>query len=127
MTISFDTQSKLKTGEVREKFECIINIDGEKVPFKAYSGGEKTRISLAVDLALADLMNDFYGSDFNFLVMDEQDTYVDDVGRQAYMELLKERAKDRRVFVVSHDAKFKSEFDDVIKIRRTGVGASQIA
>jgi len=127
MTISFDTQSKLKTGETREKFECIINIDGEKVPYRAYSGGEKTRISLAVDLALADLMNDFYGSEFNFLVMDEQDVFVDDAGRQAYMQLLKSKANDRRVFVVSHDAKFKSEFDDVIRVTRDGTGTSKIA
>jgi len=117
-TISFDTQTRLKSGDLREKFECIIHVGDRKVPFKMYSGGEKTMISLSIDMALARLMNDYYGSFFNFLVMDEQDQYLDNRGRSAYLDLLKELSKEQKVFVVAHDDKFKSEFDDVVSVRK---------
>lgn len=112
VSVTFDTQTRLKTGEMREKFECMVMSDGEPVSYKAYSGGEKTRISLAVDMSLADLMSDHYGTRFNVVVFDEQDLYLDRQGRQFYLQLLKERAKTQRVFVVAHDAEFKGMFDE---------------
>jgi DNA repair exonuclease SbcCD ATPase subunit len=118
VTISFDTQTLLKSGAVREKFECVVCTEGEKVLYRTYSGGEKTRISLAVDMSLSCLMADYYGSTFNFVVFDEQDLYLDDQGRDYYLELLKELARDRRVFVVSHDSELKAKFDDVITIQK---------
>jgi len=123
--IEFDTQTTLKTGETREKFEAAIITDGKKVPYHTYSGGEKRRISLSVDMALSDLMSDYYGSSFNVVVFDEQENYLDNQGREAYLNLLKEIAKKKRVFVVSHDTEFKSMFDDVIKIEKRG-GFSKI-
>jgi DNA repair exonuclease SbcCD ATPase subunit len=42
ISIAFDTQKKLKSGEVREKFDCQVITDGEAVPYSNYSGGEKT-------------------------------------------------------------------------------------
>lgn len=114
LAVTFDTQTKLKSGETREKFECSVLADGQKVPFEAYSGGEKTRISLAVDMALASLMMDTYGAgEFNVVVFDEQDTFLDAQGRDFYLKLLKERAKTQTVFVVSHDSELKSRFETV--------------
>lgn len=118
VSIRFDTQSTTKKGDIRERFECAVITDGETVPYIAYSGGEKTRISLAVDMALADLMSDYYGSKFNLLVHDEQDIYLDREGRQSYMRLLKERAAKQKVFVVAHDQEFRSFFDDVLTVQK---------
>lgn len=112
VVLSFDTQKKMKSGEIREKFDCEVITDGEAVSYKSYSGGEKRRISLSVDMALSDLMTDYYKSDFNIVVYDEQDHYMDKEGRVNYMNLLREQAKDKKVFVVAHDAEFKSMFDD---------------
>ncbi len=114
LAVTFDTQTRLKSGELREKFECMVLIDGKKVPFESYSGGEKTRISLAVDMALASLMMDTYGAnEFNVVVFDEQDQFLDAKGRAHYLKLLRERAKTQTVFVVSHDAELKSRFENV--------------
>jgi DNA repair exonuclease SbcCD ATPase subunit len=118
VSIKFDTQSETKKGDTREKFECSVISDGTVIQYAAYSGGEKTRISLAVDMALADLMNDYYGSKFNILIHDEQDTYLDREGRQNYMRLLKERSLSQHVFVVCHDQEFKASFDDVWRIEK---------
>jgi DNA repair exonuclease SbcCD ATPase subunit len=126
VVLNFDTQTKTKAGEFREKFECSVITDGEQVKYEAYSGGEKRRISLAVDMALSALMADYYESDFNIVVFDEQDTYLDREGRIAYMNLLKEKAKKKKVFVVAHDAEFKAMFDDVwICEKKDGVSCAR--
>lgn len=119
VAISFDTQSKTKSGELREKFDCSVVTDGKKVKYEAYSGGEKRRISLAVDLALSDLMADYYEHDFNIVVFDEQTSYMDRAGRECFMKLLREKSKSKRVFVVDHDAEFKSMFDESWLIRKS--------
>jgi DNA repair exonuclease SbcCD ATPase subunit len=116
--VTFDTQKATKTGEVREKFDCDVIENSKSVPYKSYSGGEKRRISLAVDLALSDLMSDYYVQSFNIVVLDEQSNYLDKKGRVSYMELLKEMAKNKHVFVVDHDSELKAMFDDVIVIQK---------
>lgn len=122
--VTFDTQKKTKSGEVREKFDCEILVDGQTVKYDAYSGGEKRRISLAVDLALSDLMSDYYVQTFNIVVFDEQDLHLDRQGRAAYLNLLKEVAKTKHVFVVAHDTEFKATFDDVLIIqKKDGISA----
>jgi len=120
--VSFDTQKKLKTGELREKFDCQVILDGEAMPYENYSGGQKTRISLAVDMALSDLMSDQYGSKFNIVAFDEQTTYMNEKGRRGFMNLLTKVAEKRGVYVVDHDAEFKAQFDNVITVKmKSGV------
>lgn len=114
--ISFDTQQKTKKGALREKFDCEIITDKERVDYASYSGGEKRRISLAVDMALSDLMSDYYKQKFSIVVHDEQDFYMDESGRESYLNLLKELSKEKGVYVVAHDVQFKAKFDKTIKI-----------
>lgn len=118
VSVSFDTQKKLKSGEVREKFDCEIITEGVRVDYAAYSGGEKRRISLAVDMALAEIMGEYHGSNFNMIVFDEQTNYLDADGKQSFMDLLKGLAETKAVFVVDHDAHFKSMFDHVWTIEK---------
>jgi len=126
VSISFDTQKKTKSGELREKFDCNIVTDGIQVAYNSYSGGEKRRISLAVDMALSDIMVDYHGSSFNVVVFDEQDSYLDSNGRKQYLNLLKKIGRNKKVFVVAHDASFKGYFDDVMVVEKRD-GISRIA
>jgi DNA repair exonuclease SbcCD ATPase subunit len=125
ISISFDTQKKTKGGELREKFDCVVQSDGQHVDYASYSGGEKRRISLAVDMALSDIMAEYHGSKFNVVVFDEQDSYLDTNGRKQYLHLLKTLGKEKRVFVVAHDNEFKGYFDSVITVEKKG-GISRI-
>lgn len=125
VSVKFDTQSVLKSGATREKFDCAVISEGKKVKYESYSGGEKRRISLAVDVALSEIMSEYYGSSFNIMVLDEQDSYLDRQGRESYLALLKELSKERKVYVVSHDSEFKSKFDDVMTVVKSG-GVSKI-
>ena len=114
VSVFFDTQKKLKSGETRERFEVSVVKAGQTIKYKNFSGGEKMRISRAVDMALADLMKDYYGSDFNIIVYDEQTSYMDREGKESFMNLLRDQARDKAVFVVDHDSEFKSLFDETV-------------
>jgi DNA repair exonuclease SbcCD ATPase subunit len=118
--VSFDTQKRLKSGETREKFECLVHHNGDVVPYDAFSGGEKRRISLAVDMALSDLMSDYSGAKFSLVVFDEQDQFLDNSGRKNYLKLLQNLSKHKHVFVVAHDDQFKSSFDNIWTIQKKG-------
>lgn len=117
-TISFDTQQKLKSGETREKFDCEIITDGDRCMYETYSGGEKTRIALAVDMALSQLMQEYYKTQFNFVVFDERDEYLNNAGRRQYLSLLKEIAKNKTAYVISHDDTLKGMFDTTITVKK---------
>jgi len=127
ISVEFDTQTTLKSGEVREKFECVVCVGGEKMPFRTYSGGEKRRISLAVDMALSDLMTEYYGDEFNVVVFDEQDFYLDGNGRDGFLALLKEISQKKHVIVISHDEELKSFFEDTVDIVKDSDGFSKAA
>lgn len=118
ISVLFDTQKTTKGGAVREKFDCQVITNGASVPYHTYSGGEKRRVSLAVDMALSEIMADQYGSAFNLVVFDEQTNYMDKEGRTGFMNLLKDIAKKKAVYVVDHDAEFKSQFDKVLTIEK---------
>lgn len=118
ISVAFDTQTKLKSGEYREKFECSVMSDGKAIPYDSYSGGEKRRVSLAVDMALSSLMNEYSGTNFNIMVFDEQTNGLDRVGRKCFMALLEEEAKSKKVFVVDHDAEFRARFSEVWTIQK---------
>ena len=128
ISISFDTQSELKDGSLREKFECCITKDGRKVAYSRYSGGEKRRVSLAVDMALYEIMSEFYGTKFNLLVLDEQSNYIDTEGKSEYFKLAKELAKDKCVIIIDHDSLLKSKFDKTVVIsKRDGISSLEVA
>jgi DNA repair exonuclease SbcCD ATPase subunit len=125
VAITFDTQKKLKSGQTREKFDCSIITDGQVIPYAAYSGGEKRRISLAVDMSLSEIMSEYYDSDFNFVIFDESTNYLDDQGKRHFFTLVRELGKTKAVYVVDHDASLKGLFDDILLIEKKG-GISRI-
>jgi len=114
VVLEFDTQSKLKSGEMREKFDARVITAAGSMPYKAYSGGEKKSISLGVDFALSEIMakrNDF---DMDLLILDEAFEHLDSEKRQVVMDFLIKKSKTKSsIFVVDHDEEFKSYFPNV--------------
>jgi exonuclease SbcC len=71
----------------REALDIVVERDGEQLLYEVCSGGEQTRVALAVNLALAKLMRRRHGDGFDLLVADEP-TALDDEGTRALTELL---------------------------------------
>lgn len=91
------------------------------------SGGEKTKIDLALAFALHDLASQATNWSSNLLVLDEVAVFLDAVGIDRLMQLVAGKM-DRldSVFVISHDPVFEGYADSTMRVVKEG-GVSRLA
>lgn len=124
--VSFDTQSKLKSGDSREKLSISWTIEGEKDTTP--SGGQRKKISIAVDLALMDLVATRERAAVDLLLMDEMLDGLDATGRNRVMQLLGElRQKRSTIVVISHDSSIAELFEQTLTVKKEGRVAQLLA
>jgi DNA repair exonuclease SbcCD ATPase subunit len=111
--VKFEYVSDEKTGKFTER----LTYGDKERSVAMLSGGEECRLSLAVDLALSDVISTRLAVQPNVLILDEAADGLDTVGRECLMTLLHdlERARDV-IFVVDHESEFKTNFSNVIKL-----------
>lgn len=117
LKVIFSNESITASGEIRQKLSTNITYDGEEVTFESLSGGEKRSISLAIDLALSDLIAQRNFKKFGLLIMDEATDHLDSIGKERFLDLLQTLQKDS-IFIISHDEQFQQKFDNIIKIQK---------
>jgi DNA repair exonuclease SbcCD ATPase subunit len=94
--------------------------------YKTFSGGEKRRIAWAIDFGLSRLVARRARKRWDLLVLDEVFAHVDAAGGQAIVEMLHAlRQEKSSIFVVEHDADFRSAFERVWVVEKQG-GCSRI-
>lgn len=110
--ITFQTQSKLKSGEVREKFGIDIQGQGGNTTYTASSGGERRRIDVCILLALSELTG-IHGKLPNLLVFDEVFDHLDTEGMNRLIALLRSKLLEQResVFVLTHSEALANYFE----------------
>jgi DNA repair exonuclease SbcCD ATPase subunit len=125
--VEFSTQTPLKSGELREKFQIrVMNEDGGD-SYTSNSSGEKRRIDVAINLALQDLIASRANKKLNIMFADEIFDSLDSVGIDSVMSLLKMFADERSsIFVVSHNIELQSEFEKQLIVTKVG-GCSSIS
>ena len=67
------------------------------------SGGERRRLNLAVSQAFAHVMMLSSGMCPNLVFLDEVTTNIDQIGVVGVYNMILELAKDRQVFITTHD------------------------
>lgn len=115
VNVNFVTQ-KQTAGGWKEDFEILINIDNEEYDFESLSGGEQLRLSLAIRLALSQLLMHRAGSNVKFLLFDEIDQSLDKQGIGILSEIINELAKEFKILVISHNDYLKEHFNNVITV-----------
>jgi DNA repair exonuclease SbcCD ATPase subunit len=124
--VELRTQAANKTNALlRETLDIVVN-DGANIrPYETFSGGEKTRINLALRLALAGLLANRRGAQSRLLAIDELDG-LDAAGMDALVGVLNGLAGTfDRIVVVSHQAQLATAFDQLIEVAKAD-GKSQI-
>lgn len=122
LSVNFTTQTKLKNGEVRDKFQIELhNTDGGE-EYMSNSSGEKRRVDVAINLALCDLIASRANKRINITFMDEiLDSALDAAGMESIMSLLKEMSKEKSsIFVISHNEQIQTYFDNTLVVTKTG-------
>jgi DNA repair exonuclease SbcCD ATPase subunit len=117
LTISITGEKDLKGGGKKDEIYIeVINTKGKKSSFEAYSGGERQKVKMAVSLALAEVIKEKCGKDFNIVVFDEPNNALDDIGKDTNFQVFKKIAENKTLLCVDHEGYFQDRFDQVITI-----------
>ena len=120
-SIYFEGCKETKSGTIKDEVTPIITLNGHnKIPVKAFSGGEKTAIELAVDLAVIDVIESKAGKGANFFILDEPFNGLDSVCKEACLEVLRQYDTNKKIIMVDHSSELKEMVADVIKIVKDG-------
>jgi len=119
--VRLDTQSEKASGEgVKEGlFIRITNDIGEELPYEAYSGGEKLKITVAISEALAGLQK------VGFRAFDELFVGLDPESTESFAMVL-ERLQERfsQVMCISHLSEIKDLFENKLTcVKSNGITA----
>lgn len=120
-SIYFEGCKETNSGSIKEEVTAFINMDGESdVDIKSLSGGERTAIDLAVDLAVIDVLEVKAGKGADFFILDEPFDGLDSVGRAAVVDIIKGIDSGKRIVIVDHGAETKEIISDKIIAVRSG-------
>lgn len=120
-TLYFDSLKETKSGTLKEEINAVFTIDGEiGVPVKSMSGGERTAIDLAVDLAVIQVIEERVGKGLDIFILDEPFDGLDSICREQSLELLKANVTNKKVIVVDHSNETKEMISDRILVIRSG-------
>lgn len=120
--IVFNTQTVLKSGEVREQFSVqVINENGADT-YAGNSGGEKGRADLGINFVVSDVVSSRARKAFPQRFFDEPFEGLDESGVDAVMALLADMAVDAgSIFVITHQPGLKGLFDTTLTmVKRNG-------
>lgn len=114
--VRFETQSATKAGKITDRFALRVfrHAPGgtRSRTWGQWSGGQKCRIGVAIDLALADAIAARASRAWDLLVLDEVFRGLDAGGRQAMLDALAVLRRTRgSVLVVEHDPEFRASFE----------------
>jgi exonuclease SbcC len=126
-TVELRTQRELKTGGVAESLDIIVvGPGGQARAYETFSGGERTRLNLALRIALARLLAHRRGAEVRVLVVDEPE-FLDEPGVARLAEVLRGLSADfERTILISHQPALREAFDGVLTVVKTD-GISAIA
>lgn len=115
--VELRTQRELKSGDgLRDTLDVVVITDSGVRAYETFSGGERTRLNLALRIALAKLLAHRRGAESRLLAIDEPDG-LDSDGFARLAEVLRGEADTfDRVFVISHHPDLAGAFDTTLEV-----------
>jgi len=120
-TVYFEGCKETKSGNIKDEVNAIINMDGyNNVNIKTLSGGERTAIDLAVDLAVIDMIESKAGKGADFFIMDEPFDGLEEINISQCLEILQQVDTNKKIIIVDHNPIAKEMINDRIIVQRDG-------
>lgn len=116
--VNFTTLSTLQSGEQRDKFSVEISHKHGGKSYAASSGGEKSRVDIAVLLALGDVAAARASTHVDLRLLDEPFESLDAIGCERVVRLLQEKIAPKvgTVMVMTHSEQLASLFENKITV-----------
>lgn len=120
-TIQFDGQKETQDGKIKEEVNAVISMDGDiGIPIKSLSGGERSSVDLAVDLAVIDFIESESAKGIDVFILDEPFTGLDTVSIEMALEVLKNSNSTKKLIVVDHNPEVKQMVSNRLVVVRDG-------
>ena len=120
-SIYFEGFKESKNGTIKEEVSAVLTMDGEiGIPIKSMSGGERTAIDLAVDMAVISMIEEITSKGIDIFILDEPFDGLDSACREQCLEVLRNSITDKKVIVVDHSNETKEMVSDRITVVREG-------
>ena len=121
-TLQFEGTKETKDGRVKEEVNAVIGMDGEVgIPIKSLSGGERSAVDLAVDLAVIDFIESRTQKGMNIFILDEPFTGLGTVEIEMALEVLKNSNTNKKLIIVDHNAEVKQMVQNRLVVVRDGM------
>ena len=120
LRVSVDGFKKNAKGQVKSEITVlVINGEGEYKSFWSYSGGERTRIEMALIQAFQEMINstNLYGG-LNFLMVDEVLEGTDPLGLALLFDALQDVGYP--VYVISHIMNIRADIPTLTVVKENG-------
>lgn len=116
-TVSFDTLSSTKSGQLRDRFSVNVrhNIKGTS-SHKKLSGGEKRLVDIACMCALRGLAEKLYGKRIHNIFYDEVLDALDEDVSYIFCQVSKKMTSDRNISIITHKLADNVEIDRCFKL-----------
>lgn len=126
--VELRTQRELKSSDgLADTLDVVVIGEAGARAYETFSGGERSRLNVALRIALARLLAHRRGAESRVLVLDEVE-YLDEAGQAALAGVLLElsRSEFDKVVTVSHATTLRDVFDNCITVEKVD-GRSVIA
>lgn len=121
IAIEVSTLKKLKSGDLREKFEIKVSNSHGAPNFKGQSGGEKQKVNVAIALGFNALCRAVTDKALNFIFLDEVFEALDEGSSEPVVDLCLEFAKEiPNVFLITHQTGLADLIPNVLTVRKRG-------
>lgn len=125
--VELRTDREKKDGGIRDDvLDVVVVTDAGERAYETFSGGERTRLNLALRIALARLLATRRGAESRVLAIDEPE-FLDEDGTAALVDVLRELEQTGvfdRVYLVSHVPALRDSFDTVLQVVTDETGRS---
>jgi translation initiation factor RLI1 len=120
-TIRLEGTKETGAGAIKDQVNAVLDNDGElEIPIKSLSGGERSAVDLAIDLAVCEMIQEKANKGIDIMILDEPFNGFDSVGIENALEMLRTFSTDKRILLVEHDSVAKEFISDKITVIRDG-------
>jgi len=126
--VELRTERELKRGGLTDALDIVCHTADGPRDYATFSGGERTRVGLALRIALARLLAHRRDADIRMLALDEPDG-LDEAGTEALAGILRdlvERDEFTICVLASHDSNLRDRFDQAILVDQTEAGSQAV-
>ena len=120
--VELATQRENKTGGLRDTLDVVVHEPGGARSYATYSGGERTRLEVALRVGIARLIAQRSSSACALFALDEL-PWLDRSGQTALVEVLRGLPEFEKIVMVSHDEVLADSFDQAVVVVRDESGS----